>query len=273
MLQLLEYEEVPPESPPKKKSKITVKSLLKSLDHESDFAQKDLDYCLKLGFSETDHFQDRAAWALQAPEVAKFLDGKTGSRFLLINGNDDATQFISPLSYVCAKLADWLSESSSVIQLKYFCSCHPDDWSEPRANAQGIVAQLMGQLLCEPAKNGKKKSFKLDLSEIGTEDESALARDNFGATWRTFEHLVKQLPKGMRVFCFIDGLSAYENSTRKKDISRLMRKMCKLIGSIKNIDLRCMVTCPGRSSHDDTWGVEFDGRKSKAVKLDMPEYI
>jgi hypothetical protein len=247
-----------------------VKSLLAALDFDPDFLQEDMDHCLTLGFRETPEFQDRAAWAMKAPKTSSFLDSDSGSKLLVVNGNHDATHFISPLSYVCAKLTDYMSVSDEIICLTYFCSRHTNEWRDPRANAQGLLAQLTGQLLSQ-LKSKKRKRFDPDLSSLSIEDQSALENDDYAATWRTFETVIKQLPRGTVVVCFIDALTVYENSARKQDTSALMKKLSRLIRKSKTLDLRCMVTYPGRSNYSDMWGIEFDGRK--ADKLEVPEHV
>jgi hypothetical protein len=257
-----------PKPSPEPQDQITIESLLSALDFDPDFLQEDMQYCLALGFAETPKFQDRAAWLLKAPDTAKFLDSETRLKLLLVHGNHDGTQFISPLSYACAKIADLMSVSEAVICLTYFCGRHTDEWREPQANAQGLLAQLIGQLLDQIGKRKGKKA-KADLSSLTIEDQNGLENDDLSATWRVFEAVVKQLPKGTVVFCFIDSLSAYENSARRQKTSVLMKRMCRLMRKTKNVDVRCMVTYPGRSNYSDSWGLEFDGRR--AIQMEMSE--
>jgi hypothetical protein len=249
---------------------VTAKSLLAALDFDAEFLQEDMQYCLKLGFAGTPEFQDRAAWVLKAPAMSKFMGSEAGSKMLLVHGNHDATHFISPLSYVCAKVADLTSVSETVICLTYFCSRHTDGWREPQANAQGLLAQLTGQLLNQ-LESRKRKGPNLDFSSLTVDDQKGIEKDKLSATWRAFETVMKQLPKDTVVFCFIDGLSAYENSARKQETTVLMKKLCRLIRKLKNIDMRCVVTYPGRSNYIDTWGIDFDGKK--AIILEVPENV
>jgi hypothetical protein len=261
-------QETSPKTTPEPEDEVTIESLLTALDFDPDFLQEDMQYCLALGFAETPKFQDRAAWVLKAQESGRFLGSEPGLKMLLVHGNHDGTQFISPLSYVCAKVADLMSVSETVICLTYFCGRHTDEWREPQANAQGLLAQLTGQLLDQISKRKGKKA-KLDLSSLTAGDQNGIEGDDLSATWRVFEAIVKQLPKGTIVFCFIDGLSAYENSARRQNTIVLMKKLCRLTRKTKNVDVRCMVTYPGRSNYSDSWGIEFDGRR--AVQLEMPE--
>ncbi|KAF2833086.1 hypothetical protein CC86DRAFT_450891 [Ophiobolus disseminans] len=270
LLSLLNVEEVDADAAPENNEGVTVKSLLAALDCDPELLKKDLKYCLNLGFSETPDFQDRAAWVLKAPAMSNFMSGDTGSKLLLVHGNDDATQFISPMSYVCAKVSDLMSVSDEVIHLTYFCSRHMDDWRDPRANAQGLLAHLTAQLLNQ-LESRKRRKFSPDLSSLKDEDSSRIEGSSLSTTWHAFETIIKQLPKNTVVFCFIDSLSAYENSSRRPKTGALMKKICRLIKTLKGASLRCMVTYSGRSNYSDTWGVEFDRRK--AIKLEVPESV
>jgi hypothetical protein len=238
------------------------------LDFDPEFLQEDMQYCLALGFGETLKFQDRAAWVLNAPETGRFLGSEPDLKMLLVHGNHDGTHFISPLSYACAKITDLMSVSEAVICLTYFCGRHTDEWREPQANAQGLLAQLTGQLL-EQIRKRKGKKPKADLSSLTAADQIGLGHNDLSVTWRVFEAIVKQLPKGTIVFCFIDGLSAYENSARRQKTGVLMKKMCRLMRKTRNVDVRCMATYPGRSNYSDSWSIDFDGRR--AVQLEVPE--
>lgn len=230
-----------------------------------------MQYCLTLGFASPPRFLDRASWVLKAPETSSFLDSSPGSRLLLIHGNDDGTQFISPLSYVVAKVADLMSVSDAVLCATYFCSRHPDNWREPRANAQGMLASLTGQILEQLENRKRSRKVKLDFSSFTADDEKDLEEDDLATTWRVFDTVVKQLPKGSVVFVFIDGLSAYENSARKTETCGVMKKLCRVVRKSKTVDIRLLVSYPGRSNYSDTWGIEFDGRR--AGRLEVPEQV
>jgi hypothetical protein len=240
------------------------------LDFDTEFLQEDMQYCLALGFAETPQFQDRAAWVLKAPVMGNLLGGEAGLKLILVHGNHDGTQFISPLSYLCAKVADLMSVSDAVVCLTYFCGRHTDEWREPQANAQGLLAQLTGQLLNQ-IRNWKRKKGKLNLSSLTADDQSGIGKNDMSATWRVFEATVKHLPKGTVVFCLIDGLSAYENSVRRPKTGVLMKRLCRLMRKARNVDFRCMITYPGRSNYSDSWGIDFDGER--AFQLEMPEYV
>ncbi|CAN9191195.1 unnamed protein product [Alternaria alternata] len=246
---------------------ITVKTLLRTLDVDLEAVQDDIEYCLALGFTQNEDFQKRASLVLHSSEFGNFVAAANQSKFLLVNGNNDAAQFISPLSHVCAKTIDLLSVSDDIICLTYFCSRHTDQWREPRADATGLVASLTAQLLTQIKKRRKIDGFSLDLSFLSFDDHCAVQEEDMDATFNVFQAIVKQLAKDTVIFCFIDGLSAYENFDRRQDTSRLMQSILKLVKRSKGVVFRCMVTFPGRGSFTDTWDMRSVGRKAETLEV------
>jgi sulfur relay (sulfurtransferase) complex TusBCD TusD component (DsrE family) len=107
----------------------------------------------------------------------------------------------------------------------------------------------------------------LDLSFLSFEDHCAVQAGDIEATFNVSQAVAKQLPKDTVIFCFIDGLSAYENSDRREDTNRLMQMILKLIKRSRSAVFRCMVTFPGRGSFTDAWGMESVGRKAETLEV------
>ncbi|KAI4647780.1 hypothetical protein J4E93_004190 [Alternaria ventricosa] len=246
---------------------ITIKTLLRTLDIDLKTVQDDTDYCLALGFTQSEDFRNRALWVLQSSEFGDFVESADESKLLLVNGNNDAAQFISPLSHVCAKVTDLLSVSDEIFCLNYFCSRHTDQWREPRADATGLIASLTVQLLTQVKRRKKAQSLDLDLSFLSFEDHCAVQAGDIEATFDVFQAVAKQLPKDTVVFCFIDGLSAYENSDRRENTNRLMKMILKLMKRCRSVVFRCMVTFPGRGSFTDAWNVKSIGGKAETLEV------
>lgn len=203
---------------------------------------------------------------LQTSELSEFVAGQTRSKLLTVNGNYDAAQFISPLSYVCAKLSDLISVTEQIYVATYFCSRHTDEWRESRANAVGLLAGLTSQLLVQ-LKKKKHINFQLNLSTLSEDIYGAVQAGNLNAVFDIFQTVVKQLPKGTVVFCIIDSISAYENSSRRQDTISLMQKMIKLIKRLKDVSLRCMVTFPGRGGFVNEWGLKSTEPRTATLEV------
>lgn len=246
---------------------VSLKTLLKAMDVDVESHQDDIDYCLTLGFTQTEAFRHRAAWILRTPELENFIAGKKESQFLIINGNHDAAQFVSPLSFVCAKIADLSNVTDQVYPLVYFCSRHTDEWRESRANAVGLLADLTAQLLTRVRKR-KHMEFQLDLSSLSDDICAAVESGSLDAIFDVFRTTVKQVPKGRVVFCIVDGISAYENSKRRQDTILLMQKLIRLVKQSRNVAFKCLITFPGRGSFTQEWGCESAGRKVVTLEVD-----
>ncbi|RDL36240.1 Uncharacterized protein BP5553_06852 [Venustampulla echinocandica] len=266
-LQITEGEASPSEPATRKRKGPKVKDLLYMLEYDHELHQKDAEDCLSLGYTQDDAGQARATWVLHSTEMGEFLAGKVESQLLLINGNSEATEFISPLSFVCAKISDLISVSNHVLILTHFCGRHTDEMRDSKANATGMLASLVGQLLMQVKSWGHRK-FKLDLSSLSDDDLSET--EDLGVLFNTFRTVIAQLPKGTLIFCLIDSLSAYENSTRKEETIDFMRKLARLVKKSTRVALKVLVTCPGRSMYASSWA-DFNDRKSQM--LHVPEDI
>lgn len=254
------------EAPKPAKDGVTIKSLLKSLDFDIEAHQDDVTYCLTLGFTQTPEFQSRALWVLSSPQLAKFLAGEAESSLLVVNGNYEPTEFISPLSHVCAKIADLMNVSNEVFTLTYFCGRHTDDWREPRANAVGLISSLTAQLLYQ-VKKKKSHKYQLNLSAITGDEVALIEEEDFPATYRVFRTVVRQLPKGTVVFCLIDGLSAYESSGRRDDTIRLMQKLGHIVKRLKGVAFKIMITYPGRVGYMDRWELQLTSKRLSILEV------
>ncbi|KAG8526825.1 uncharacterized protein KY384_008254 [Bacidia gigantensis] len=241
----------------------TPEDLLAMLEYDNTSQQKDIEYSLTLGYTQSDAAHARSTWVLQSPEMGEFLAGKAGSRLLLINGNGEAIEFISPLSFVCAKISDLINLSHQIILATHFCGHHTDELRDPRANVQGMLTSLVGQLLTH-VKRWERSDFRLDLSSISDDKCNAIQQEDKDALFDLFRAIIMQLPKNTIIFCLIDGLSAYENSNRKKDTIAFMRKLARLVQKSSRVALRVLVTFPGQSIYADHWR-GFDGKKAKML--------
>lgn len=257
------------------RSGLARRGLLEMLDYDHRSQQKDIERSLKVGYSQDDEAQARAAWVLHSAEMGDFLAGNAESKLLLINGNTEATEFISPLSFVCAKISDLISISNQIILITHFCGHRTDELRDPRANAQGMLASLVGQMYTQiqnwDDNDDERADFNLDLSSISSADCWAIQKEkDLGALFNIFRDMVMQLPENTIVFCLIDSLSAYENSGRKDDTVALMQKVARLVKKSTRVALKVLVTAPGHSVYADRWA-DFGGRKMRV--LYVPESL
>lgn len=239
------------------------------LHYDDEMHRKDVDSCLTLGYTQSDVAAARATWVFQAKQMGRFLNSEPKSKLLLVNGNSEATTFLSPLSFVCAKISDLVSVSNQVLSISYFCGRHTDELRDPRANAKGMLADLLGQLV-KQVKSLDQGDFQVDLSSVTKEDCSAIRQCDLDMLFNLFRTVIMQLPDETVVFCLIDSISVYENSDRQKDTIGLMQKLSRLVRKSTHMTLKVMVTSPGRSIHAAQWDA-FGGKE--AQMLNVPENV
>ncbi|KAL9625357.1 MAG: hypothetical protein Q9160_000420 [Pyrenula sp. 1 TL-2023] len=248
---------------------LTAEGLLNLLDYDDAISRQDIETCLSRGYTQSDAAHTRSTWVFQSSELGNFLAGKTESRLLYINGNADATDFISPLSVVCARISDLVSVSDRVLLLSYFCGCHADELRDPRANPRGMLSSLLGQLIWH-IKGRRDLERNLDLSSV-TEQHGESARDeDLDALLWLFKTIVLQLPKGTVMFCLVDSLSVYENGGRREDMIKSMKSLARLVGKSKGVTLKVLVTFPGQGHYTDRWAAVAG---SQAKMLHVPDDV
>ncbi|KAI5805976.1 hypothetical protein EDC01DRAFT_753862 [Geopyxis carbonaria] len=151
--------------------------------------------------------KDRVSFIASSPQLYSWLVESRRSRALLINGNDKG-HLVSPLSYLCAEMAQLYQEAD--FSLIYFCGLN-SGYRDHRADACGMMISLIGQIT--------EAQIRPDMSFL--DDKRLLQKATNGkinAHCRVFRNLVKQLPTGMVVYCFIDMISIYETRERRDDI-------------------------------------------------------
>ncbi|OIW31235.1 hypothetical protein CONLIGDRAFT_700977 [Coniochaeta ligniaria NRRL 30616] len=247
----------------------TPEDLLKVLDYDHDSPRKNIKNALSIGYTQSEPTHARSTWILHSAELGEFLAGKDESRLLLINGNCEATEFLSPLSAVCAKISDLISVSSRIILVTYFCGYHTDELRDYRANAQGMLVSLVGQLFTQ-VKDWKHGDWGLDLSSISDDDWAAIQEESLDALFDIFRAVVMQLPKNTVIFCLIDSLSAYEDSKRKEDTIALMQKLARLVRKSTCVTFKLLVTCPGQSIYASLW-TDFNSKRAQIMHV--PEIL
>jgi hypothetical protein len=177
----------------------------------------------------------RAAQMIMEPQVKELL-GSPGAGIVAIDGHFDRTQMgkISPLSFICAMLSQALRQQSqqyaasfgsgspismstqpekgvsSDIILEYFCALHNADTDGLRG-PQGLVRCLTTQLiLAMVANEWIGPADAVHLPHLRDGEEELLAQQNLGAVCRLFTALIHLVPRGVSIYCMVDGWSAYE---------------------------------------------------------------
>ena len=180
-------------------------------------------------------------------ELYHWLAKTHRSRAMLINGNSDPLEYLSPLSLFTGHLTSLFAKAKPCIVLSYFCGLHMNFGDDPRSNARGMMVSFISQLLSQ----GKYKGVVFDLAGMIDEDFDMLKKeDDLPTLCKLFRNLVRQVPENKVLFCAVDGMSLYELSSEADDMLYVWRVLEGLLGDKKmKTVLKLLATCPGESGY------------------------
>jgi hypothetical protein len=175
---------------------------------------------------------ERCALVMAAPQVKQLLNSSCGSGTVAIDGHFDRSQIgkISPLSYVCAVLAQAVRSQaqqpstptlplaekrpqSNNIVLEFYCALHAgtvendDDLAGPQGLMRCLSTQLMLALVANEVVG---HNYPLPLPHLRDGEEDRLADRDLTAVCRLFVELAKLVPADIPIYCLIDSWSSYE---------------------------------------------------------------
>lgn len=169
-----------------------------------------------------------ASSGFQSPEVQQLLHSLQ-SGVVLVNGFMDRAQInkITAITHVCANLAHVLNCSADNIALRFYCGQHStsqDDLEGPQGLMRSLVTFLILGLL---QKGCISISAPIWLSGF----QGDLDKLSFRDTCQIFYRLVELVPKGVTIYCIIDGISYYEIDKFEKEYSFMMDCLGSIIAS------------------------------------------
>ena len=225
----------------------------------------DIECCLELADDMDPVAIDRASWAMGTEELQSWLGESKSSRSMLINGNSDPLENKSPLSLFCAHLTHLFVAVKPVIVVSYFCGLHAELATDPRANAQGMMISLIGQLLLQ----ARQKMLHFDLSFFAQQKLRLIAEEDLKTLCSVFRNLIFQLRKNRIIFIIIDGISLYEATDGDADLLYAWRRLNQLLThkSLKAV-VKLLATSPGQ-----TLRLHEEDVMTHGDVLDMPEEV
>jgi hypothetical protein len=169
---------------------------------------------------QTRHFRD---WIL-TPNSAR----------LLVHGDFDNTNKISPFSVLAATVFQGLRTSSSVISLVFFCGQHlrTDEYNGGNAIIRSFVAQLVRQFRSSTITPAHDKS----LYDVAIGNTSRLCT--------LFVYLIVQLPPDITVFCLIDGINEYEREEYLHDMEDVVLTLLGLVEQSSRPSFKLLLLSP-----------------------------
>ena len=215
---------------------ITVNQVLESLSYESDVPSRDVQNCLRLAGTLSIDDQNRAVALMRSPKLRSWLTS-ISSATLLLNGNSKPVRR-SPVSFVCAKLADSLRTDGPLIELHFFCGEHVNESQDSDAHPPGMMNSLLAQLL---------EQFEFDLADVRNLGE--VKNDDVAGLCKVFRKLVMQLPSQSILFCIIDAVFYYEDADRCEELFTAIKALHRLAAKDLDCIFKLLLTSPRRSRH------------------------
>ncbi|KAK3376048.1 hypothetical protein B0T24DRAFT_699039 [Lasiosphaeria ovina] len=231
----------------------TAEELLKLMDVNHMRTSNDAIKVMRRGASLNQADIERAADMAVAAQVRELLSTSNGCApsIVAVDGHFDRSQMgkVSPLSYVCAMLAQALRQKqqqqqqqqldataaatsslspspdkpappSPAVVLEYYCALHAADGgdADELRGPQGLLRCLTTQLLLALVDNGWiGAQDAVDLPHLcggdegdEQEQELQLVRRDVTAIGRLFAALVRLVPRAVPIYCLVDGWSAFE---------------------------------------------------------------
>ncbi|KAF5687208.1 hypothetical protein FDENT_5532 [Fusarium denticulatum] len=205
--------------------------LLLCLNYNSEALTRDISSILSFNYQVSENSRARVAAMLRHDRFQTFMRETQVSTHLLVNGRGDLSvkESVSPFSVVMAELARMsntgLTESAPVFILKYFCSEHQPSYpNDPLGSAAGIMASILGQLICQMTEKG----LAVDLSFISDSKWRKLEILELHTLCTVFKRVVDQIPQDGVVLCIIDEISVYETSRLGEETEMAVKKLVQL---------------------------------------------
>ncbi|WPH01352.1 Hypothetical protein R9X50_00419400 [Acrodontium crateriforme] len=216
-------------------------------------ALKDLQMTLRIDPTIYDDAQDRAAWMIQSPEVARWL-GSSRSRTLIINGGESTHDVQSATSFFTAMMVRSTEASAPAIVLQWFCGQHIED-SIPRM-LRSLIGQLIEEMdqeieLPDPRDFGRPSSVE-DLAQL-------------------FRELLLEQLQHTSVVCILDAVSFYEDQDRSRELCYVFNRLSSMTKRVRTgeaCQFKLLVTSPTRAMDISTTTGAMD-----AIILDCPDEV
>ncbi|KAI1359008.1 hypothetical protein F5Y08DRAFT_350097 [Xylaria arbuscula] len=208
--------------------------LINYLDYDATMVVPDVEKCLKSAkptsenVQKLDDFERREAYQ-------SWLTDESKCSSLLVYGMSASTGYVSPLSYLCARIAKERFGKENTVVLSYFCGLRRMN-TDP--NAIDLMCQLIGQLLSH------KTVVRLyAMNPVDHNLEKRIKAKNLNALLYVFCSIIRGLQKHkLVIFCVIDLITKIEQSKLRKDTGIVLEQLSgfvrELNGSVRGRGLR-----------------------------------
>lgn len=200
--------------------------------------------------------------------------GSAESRILQVDAHFDLTKTnkTSAMSLLCAELGQAYLYSTQ-LTLQYFCSLNLKSDHSGLGGVVGLVRSLTVQLLCSPYTRGYFNLSFMDEDFI----RDRIRKFELRGLFFVFRELLRQLPPGYPVYCFLDGVSYLERERAQsyEDLCEFFRELRGIVfdGEIK-ATVKILLAFPSRSRYLQEIIPRADrvSLQSKATFRSLPEH-
>ncbi|KAF2472284.1 uncharacterized protein BDR25DRAFT_367109 [Lindgomyces ingoldianus] len=194
-------------------------------------AQLDILSCLSQGAALSDLDISHLAWIKHNLVMRNWVFERK-SVAVHIDGNIDIgpATYTSVTSFLCAETAHLFDAIQKTFVLSYFCGLFAAPTSKDRADARGMMANLLGQILQH------KDDEVLQEVTIDNSLHVGIKSLDFDTLCLAFKALMLQLPKSWTVICLIDSIDFYETRKRRDKTLETIRWLLRLAKSLKKHD-------------------------------------
>lgn len=193
---------------------LTQGALMSILDVPSQIIGYDLQKVIKQGSRSKTSSQSRGHWLLRKGRFQIWLTSAE-AKGLLVNGNCNAAEKVSAMSFVCAMLSQSLKGTPSAITVSYFCGLNTSS-KDSQSGAAALLGSLTQQLL-------ECQDFELEFIDVNYGEQ--LQNHNLEHLIDLFRRLVEQLPDDTILFCMIDGITFYEKRNYGDEIRAVIKML------------------------------------------------
>jgi hypothetical protein len=203
-------------------------------------------HIIRRGHSMDSDTISHASSMFQTSQIKELLNSPE-SGVVLVNGCTDRTQNtkITPITYVCATLTHALRRSPGRnVVLPFFCGQHStstDDLIGPQGLMRSFVTFLVLDLV---QKEYISDSVPIRFPMMQQDFEELSFKD----VCHLFYQLVELIPRGITIYCVVDGISHYERPTWKADFDLMMECFSSIISNdTLSVTFKLLLTSPTNS--------------------------
>ncbi|KAI0452521.1 hypothetical protein F5B21DRAFT_483265 [Xylaria acuta] len=204
---------------------LSAATLIDYLGYDATAVIADVEKCLRS--SPIDKVMRRLETFTRQDVYQSWLSDESKCSSLLVHGMSMPTGLVSPLSYLCARIAKEYVNEDKIIVLSYFCGLRALGGN---LGAIDLLCQLIGQLLSHKAvariyardpveRNWRKKIKARDLKTL----------------LEVFSSIVRRLRQcALVIFCVIDSITKIETGKLRKNTEIVLKQLSELVREQKS---------------------------------------